>query len=180
MQKSKKSKTSLSSRCSRPVPVVPTRTNVDQETDAGPDLRVPALKAQRLRDAILRHERGRVRDEHGLEDVLRSGRGAGQNDGAGLEVAFDREVAGAVVAFEIEGVGSGEESVEGCVAVGLDDLGGVRLRGEAGISDIVGGVQRGCCREGGIRGVLEVLGEEQVPFGGMVGRRRKDLCVWVL
>ena len=80
-----------------------------------------------------------MRDEHRLEDAVRSGRGAGQDDGAGTEVVFDGEVAGAVVVFEGQGVGGGEEIVEGRVAVGGRDSGGVRVRGEAGVWDVVGG-----------------------------------------
>ena len=135
-----KTKNPFSSRCTRPVPMIPTRTNIDQEPDAGPDPRVPALKAKLLRDAILRHERRRVRDEHRLEDGVRTGRGARQDDGAGVPVSFDGEFGGAVVAFELEGVGGGEEFVEGRVAVGGRDVGGVRVRGEAGVVDVAGGV----------------------------------------
>ena len=74
-----------------------------------------------------------MRDEHRLEDVVRSGRGAGQDDGAGTEGVFKGEHAGAVVVFKLEGVGGGEESVEGRVAVGGRDVRGVRVRGEAGV-----------------------------------------------
>ena len=81
-----------------------------------------------------------MRDEHRLEDVVRAGRGAGQDDGAGAVVVFDGELAGAVVAFELEDVGGREELVDGRVAVGRDDVGGVRVRGEACVRDVVGGI----------------------------------------
>ena len=81
-----------------------------------------------------------MRDEHRLEDVVRSGRGAGQDDGAGTEVGFKGELGGAVVVFEVQGIGGGEEFVQGRVAVGGRDVGGVRVRGEAGVwDDVVGG-----------------------------------------
>ena len=129
-----------SSRCTRPVPRFPTRTNIDHEADAGPDGRVPALKAKLRRDAILRHDRGSVRDEHRLEDGVRSSRGAHQDDGAGTPGGFDGELGGAVVAFELEGVGGGEEPVEGRVAVGRGDGAGVRVPSKAGVWDVAGGV----------------------------------------
>ena len=81
-----------------------------------------------------------MRDEHGLEDGVGAGRRARQDDGAGEPVGFDGELAGAVVAFELEGVGGGEEFVERRVAVCGGDVGGVRVRGEAGVVDVVGGV----------------------------------------
>ena len=80
-----------------------------------------------------------MRDEHRLEDGVRSGRGAGQDDGAGTEVVFEGEVAGAVVVFEVQGVRGGEKFVEGRVAVGGRDAGGMQVRGEAGVWDVVGG-----------------------------------------
>ena len=81
-----------------------------------------------------------MRDEHGLENGVRPGRGARQDDGAGMPGRFEGEVGGAVVAFELEGVGGGEESVEDCIAVYGRDAGGVRLRAEAGVGDVVDGV----------------------------------------
>ena len=81
-----------------------------------------------------------MRDEHRLEDFGRSGRGAGQDDGAGKVGRFDGELAGAVVAFGVQGVGGGEEFVKVGVAVGRDDAGGAQIGPEASAFDVVGGV----------------------------------------
>ena len=136
----------LSSRRTRhnvPVPVA-TSTNVDQKPFPAPNPGVPTLKAICHRDALLHHQSGRMRDQDRWKNVVRPGRGTGQDDGAGLAGVFDGEIAGTVVAQRGQGVGVGEHVVEHCVAVDGVDPGGVRVGSEAsGLDCVSGGVQDG-------------------------------------
>ena len=93
-----------------------------------------------LRDAAVHQQRGRVRDQGGLENVFGAGRSAGEDDRAGFERLFDGEGGVAVPAAEEHGVGGDEEAVDGGVAVGGADDGEGGAGGEAAGVNCVGGV----------------------------------------
>lgn len=88
----------------------------------------------------MHQQRGRVRDQDGLENVFGAGRSAGEDDRAGFERLFDGEGGVAVPAVEEHGVGADEEAVDGGVAVGGADDREAGAGGEAAGVDRVGGV----------------------------------------
>ena len=105
-----------------------------------------------------------------LEPIFRSGRGTGQDYGAGSKCAFDGEGGAAVPAVEHHSAGGDEEDVEGRVAVSRVDEGGVGIGGVAVGFDCVGVVEGGG-REEWVGDIVEVASSilESLHWRGMTG-----------